>query len=58
MDFKIAVIKGDGVGPEIVYEGLKVLDKIAQKYNHKFKYTNVLGGGEAIDDTGEPLPKA
>ena len=38
MDFKIAVIKGDGVGPEIVDEGLKVLDKIAQKYNHKFEY--------------------
>ena len=57
MDFKIAVIKGDGVGPEIVNEGLKVLDKIAQKYNHKFKYTNVLGGGAAIDETGEPLPK-
>ena len=57
MDFKIAVIKGDGVGPEIVDEGLKVLDKIAQKYNHKFEYTNVLGGGAAIDVTGEPLPK-
>ena len=47
MDFKIAVIKGDGVGPEIVDEGLKVLDKIAQKYNHKFECTNVLGGGAA-----------
>lgn len=57
MDFKIAVIKGDGVGTEIVDEGLKVLDKIAQKYNHKFEYTNVLGGGAAIDVTGEPLPK-
>ena len=57
MDFKIAVIKGDGVGPEIVDEGLKVLDKIAQKYNHKFEYTNVLGGEAAIDVTGEPLPK-
>ena len=57
MDFKIAVIKGDGVGPEIVDEGLKVLDKIAQKYNHKFECTNVLGGGAAIDVTGEPLPK-
>ena len=57
MDFKIAVIKGDGVGPEIVDEGLKVLDKIAPKYNHKFECTNVLGGGAAIDVTGEPLPK-
>ena len=57
MDFKIAVIKGDGVGPEIVDEGLKVLNKIAQKYNHKFECTNVLGGGAAIDKAGEPLPK-
>jgi 3-isopropylmalate dehydrogenase len=56
MDFKIAVIKGDGVGPEIVDEGIKVLNKIGEKYNHKFGYEYVLGGGSAIDKTGEPLP--
>jgi len=56
MDFKIAVIKGDGVGPEIVDEGIKVLNKIGEKYNHKFEYEYVLGGGSAIDETGEPLP--
>ena len=56
MDFKIAVIKGDGVGPEIVDEGIKVLNKIGEKYNHKFEYEYVLGGGSAIDKTGEPLP--
>ena len=57
MDFKIAVIKGDGVGPEIINEGIKVLNKISEKYNHKFNLTEVLGGGAAIDKYGEPLPK-
>ena len=57
MDFKIAVIKGDGVGPEIIDEGIKVLNKIGEKYNHNFKLTEVLGGGVAIDKVGEPLPK-
>ena len=37
MDFKIAVIKGDGVGPEIIDEGIKVLNKIGEKYSHKFQ---------------------
>ena len=57
MDFKIAVIKGDGVGPEIINEGIKVLNKISEKYNHKFNLTEVLGGGAAIDKYGEPIPK-
>lgn len=57
MDFKIAVIKGDGVGPEIVDEGIKVLNKIGKKYNHNFKCIEVLGGGVAIDKFGTPLPK-
>lgn len=53
---KIAVIGGDGIGVEIVREARKVLDKIAAKYNHEFKYANVLMGGIAIDETGVPLP--
>lgn len=57
MDYNIAVIKGDGVGPEIVNEGIKVLNKIGEKYKHNFKLTEVLGGGEAIDKVGCPLPK-
>ena len=57
MDFKIVVIKGDGVGPEIVDEGIKVLNKIGKKYKHNFNFTEVLGGGEAIDKVGSPLPK-
>lgn len=57
MDKKIAVIKGDGIGPEIVTEAQKVLDKVAEKFGHKFEYTDVLMGGCAIDATGEPLPQ-
>ena len=57
MDKKIAVIKGDGIGPEIVTEALKVLDKVAEKYGHNFAYTNVLMGGCAIDAVGVPLPE-
>ncbi|MCR4672045.1 MAG: 3-isopropylmalate dehydrogenase [Lachnospiraceae bacterium] len=55
MDFNIAVIKGDGIGPEIVDEAIKVLDKVAKVYGHKFNYTRVLMGGESIDACGSPL---
>lgn len=51
----IAVIKGDGIGPEIVTEAMKVLDAIADKYNHKFNYTQILMGGASIDVHGVPL---
>lgn len=57
MDKKIAVIRGDGIGPEIVNEAIRVLDAIAKKYNHNFEYTDVDMGGCAIDKWGEPLPK-
>ena len=57
MTKNIAVIKGDGIGPEIVNEAMKVLDKVAEKYGHKFNYTQVLMGGIAIDEKGEPLPQ-
>lgn len=57
MEKNIAVIRGDGIGPEIVQEALLVLDKIAEKYNHKFNYTEVTMGGCAIDEFGEPLPE-
>lgn len=56
MNYNIAVMAGDGIGPEIVDEALKVLDKVGEIYGHEFKYTNVLGGGIAIDETGNPLP--
>ncbi|MDR2531494.1 MAG: 3-isopropylmalate dehydrogenase [Oscillospiraceae bacterium] len=53
----IAVISGDGIGTEIVREAVKVLNKTAAKYNHEFRYTDVLMGGVAIDETGVPLPE-
>ena len=49
MNLKIAVIKGDGIGPEIVKEAQKVLNKIGEKYGHTFEYTEVLLGGASID---------
>lgn len=55
MDKKIAVIKGDGIGPEIVTEAQKVLDRVAEKFGHKFVYTDILMGGCSIDKYGEPL---
>lgn len=57
MNIKLAVVKGDGIGPEIVTEAEKVLDKIGEKYGHTFEYTDVLAGGCAIDETGIPLPE-
>jgi 3-isopropylmalate dehydrogenase len=57
MNYKIAVIKGDGIGPEIVDEAIKVLTKVNEKYNHNFEFTEVLAGGIAIDKTGHNLPQ-
>ena len=57
MSYKIAVIKGDGIGPEIITEALKVMDKVAEKYGVDFEYTEVLAGGIAIDEKGECLPQ-
>ena len=55
MKKKIAVLKGDGIGPEIVTEALKVLNRIAEKYNHEFETTELYFGGASIDKYGEPL---
>lgn len=57
MNYKIALIPGDGIGPEVVTETVKVLDKIGEKYQHQFEYTTVLAGGCAIDETGACLPQ-
>ena len=56
MNYNIAVMAGDGIGPEIAGEALKVLNKVGEIYGHEFKYTDVLGGGAAIDATGNPMP--
>ncbi len=55
MEYKIALIPGDGIGPEIVAEAKKVLDRVCEKYSHKFSYTEVLLGGASIDAHGVPL---
>lgn len=55
MTRNIAVIKGDGIGPEIINEAMKVLDSAAQKFGHTFNYTQLLMGGCSIDAYGEPL---
>lgn len=53
----IAIIRGDGIGPEIVNEAIKVLDRIGALYGHTFRYTDVAMGGCAIDQYGDPLPE-
>ena len=58
MKKNIAVIRGDGIGPEIVNQALLVLDKIAEKFGHEFTYTDVDMGGCAIDKYGDPLPQS
>ena len=54
----IAVIRGDGIGPEITAQAIRVLDRIAELYGHTFNYTEVDMGGCAIDKYGDPLPES
>ena len=54
---RIALIPGDGIGPEIIEQALKVLDAISRKYNVKFTFKETLMGGVAIDKSGMPLPE-
>lgn len=56
-DYKIALLKGDGIGPEIVNQAVKVLDKVSEKFNFTVEYDEALLGGCAIDETGVPLPQ-
>ena len=55
MEYKIALIPGDGIGPEVVREAKKVLDTVSEKYGHTFSYTSLLMGGASIDVHGVPL---
>ena len=57
MNKKIALIPGDGIGPDIVEQAVHVMDAAAKKYSHRFEYTSVLAGGAAIDSCGKPLPE-
>lgn len=55
MNFNVAVIKGDGIGPEIVDQAVRVLDAVAEKSGHQFTYEQILMGGASIDAYGKPL---
>ena len=57
MNYNIAVIKGDGIGPEIVPQAVNALNAIGEKFGHTFHFTDVLMGGCAIDETGVALPQ-
>ena len=56
MEFKIAVLPGDGIGPEIIDQALKVLESVGKKYKHNFHFTKAPVGARAIDETGNPFP--
>jgi len=56
MKLKIAVLPGDGIGPEVTLEAIKVMKAIARKFNHKFCFEEALVGAKAIKETGTPLP--
>ena len=58
MKLKIAVLSGDGIGPEIMNQGVAVLDAVAEKYGHQFEYEEALCGAHAIDAVGDPYPEA
>lgn len=57
MEKNIALIPGDGIGPDVVAEAVKVLDAVGKKYGHKWNYKTVIAGGAAIDKFGKPLPQ-
>ena len=56
MNKHITVILGDGIGPEVTKQSVKVLNAIAKRFNHRFTYSEGLMGAVAIDKTGSPLP--
>ncbi|HOM01283.1 MAG TPA: 3-isopropylmalate dehydrogenase [Acetivibrio sp.] len=55
--YNIAVLPGDGIGPEVIEQAIKVIEAVGEKYNHSFELKEGLLGGCAIDATGEPFPK-
>ena len=57
MDFNVAVLPGDGIGPEVIAESVKLLKAVAEKYNHIFKMQDGIIGGVAMDNLGVALPK-
>lgn len=57
MDFKIAVLPGDGIGPEISVQGVDVMSAVCEKFGHNVEYRYALCGADAIDKTGDPFPE-
>jgi len=57
MEYKIAVVKGDGIGPEVIDGAVEIINTIGVKFGHNFKFKEVLAGGCAYDEYGEPLPE-
>ncbi|MEQ9310135.1 MAG: 3-isopropylmalate dehydrogenase [Balneolaceae bacterium] len=57
MDKRIAVLAGDGIGPEVIKQAIKVLNAVSHRFNHTFTYDFALVGAAAIDETGDPLPE-
>jgi 3-isopropylmalate dehydrogenase len=57
MEFNIAVLAGDGIGPEIVEQAIKVLEAVGTRYSHRFNFTEALVGATAIDQVGDPFPE-
>ena len=57
MDFKIAVLAGDGIGPEISVQGVDVMTAVCEKFGHKVDYKYALCGAHAIDEVGDPFPE-
>jgi 3-isopropylmalate dehydrogenase len=55
--YKIAVLPGDGIGPEVMAEALKVLQRVSEKFGHQFEFNQQLVGGAAIDAKGKALPE-
>ncbi|MDR1059452.1 MAG: 3-isopropylmalate dehydrogenase [Treponema sp.] len=57
MNYSVALVPGDGIGPDVIAQAAKVLDAAGDKFGHQFTYTELEAGGRAIDHTGEPLPR-
>ena len=58
MELRIAVLPGDGIGPEIMKQGVAVMDAIASKFNHQFTYEEAICGAHAIDEVDDPYTEA
>ena len=56
MEFKIAVLAGDGIGPEISVQGVDVMTAVCEKFGHKVSYEYAICGADAIDKVGDPFP--